>query len=124
MNRTVPQLREGTESTIDSTTGLPTSISSNGRELLAGPIGFEARAAAGSSSALAPVRCVKGAAGVAAAPERLGEGSFRWNASCDVGGLSLLLQATASYEGYLDIDATATNGGSSDVALENSSLGA
>ena len=35
--------------TIDSTTGLPTSISSNGRELLAGPIGFEARAAAGST---------------------------------------------------------------------------
>ena len=35
--------------TIDSTTGLPTSITSNGHELLAGPIGFEARAADGST---------------------------------------------------------------------------
>ena len=101
--------------TIDRSTGLPTSLVSNGREILAAPIVFTATTAAGKD-----LQCRAAGTDAMATPQQFGQGRVTWSVAAPCGGssgLTVQLVATLTYEGYLNLVATVDNSAANSEAV-------
>eukprot|EP01052_Picozoa_sp_SAG31_P007317 SAG31_NODE_348_length_17296_cov_5.089482_8_plen_604_part_00 len=101
----------GRRITVNRTTGLPTSILVNKKEILAAPMQFVAIDHAGNQIACQGQR--------GALPTHLGEGTITWDSQCHIGSLLLTVHVTTSYEGFIDVVAKVSNHGSSSVMLQD-----
>ena len=100
--------------TFDGGTGLPTSLVSNGHEILAAPIRFIATTADGESAV-----CRAGADMTHASPQQHGQGRATWSVTtlCGASNLELSIIATLTYEGCLNLVATARGAAGEAIAL-------